>query len=127
MTDSQQRRHFTRIQFDTEYQLTSAENNQQCSGELVDISLHGALIKRPDNVDIATNDKCNLELKLGDDGIKIQMETHVAHVHDDLVGLECDHIDLESMTHLRRVLELNLGDSKLMEREIPEMIEVFHK
>ena len=29
-----------------------------------------------------------------------------------------DHIDLESISHLRRLVELNLGDSSLLEREL---------
>jgi hypothetical protein len=125
MTDPhpQQRRHFARIRFDTEYQLRVPSENTTWTGKLVDLSLHGALIKRPQDFDHAIGDKLELELRLSQDDIKIDMQAHIAHVHDDLIGLECEHIDVESMTHLRRILELNLGDPHLMEREIPEMIE----
>jgi hypothetical protein len=126
MTDSQpQRRHFTRIQFATEYRLTDPDKGNTWSSELVDLSLHGALIHRPADFNQSVGDKLKLQLKLGEDGVKIEMETHIAHIHNDLVGLECEHIDIDSMTHLRRILELNLGDPTLMEREIPEMISVY--
>ena len=46
----------------------------------------------------------------------------MAHIHDDYIGFECKYIDLNSMSHLRRTLELNLGDPRLLEREIIEMI-----
>ena len=126
MTDSQpQRRHFTRIPFDTEYRLINLDTNNDWSGELVDLSLHGALIKRPEDFNHSTGDKLKIQLKLGNDEVRIEMEAHIAHIHEDLIGLECEHIDLESMTHLRRILELNLGDPDLMEREIPEMISIY--
>jgi hypothetical protein len=124
MTDSQQRRHFTRIPFDAKYRLQRPDISSQWTGEVADLSLHGALIKRPENFDGQTGDKFVLELILGEEDVTIHMETHIAHIHDDLIGLECEHIELEGMTHLRRILELNLGDPELMEREIPEMIAV---
>ena len=123
MTDSQQRRHFTRIPFETKYRLQSPDLTKTWDGELIDLSLHGALIRRPDHFEGKQSEQFTLELILGEEELTIQMEVHVAHIHDDLIGFECEHIDLESVTHLRRILELNLGDPKLMEREIPEMIE----
>jgi hypothetical protein len=35
-----------------------------------------------------------------------------------VVGLHCRHIDIESLAHLRRLIELNLGDPALLEREL---------
>lgn len=123
MTDSDQhRRHFTRIHFDTDYRLSTPSGEQQWSGHVVDLSLHGTLIDRPDNFNGARGDEFNLELILSANEVSIRLEVGLAHLHDDLIGFECKHIDVESMTHLRRVLELNLGDPKLMEREIAEMI-----
>jgi len=59
-----------------------------------------------------------LEIPLEDSDGKIVME--VAPVHEDggKMGLTCFSIDMESMTHLRRMLELNLGDPALIEREM---------
>jgi len=84
-----QRRHFTRIPFDAEYKLHTADSSKHWQG-----IIH----------------------------VNIQMEVHVAHSHDTFIGFECEHIDLDSMIHLRRVLELNLGDPMLLERELNEMI-----
>jgi len=123
MTDSQQRRHFTRVPFDTKYRLQIPDNSKQWTGEVADLSLHGVLIKGPENFAGQPGDKFVLELILGDEEVTIHMEVHIVHIHDDLIGLECEHIELEGITHLRRILELNLGDPKLMEREIPEMIQ----
>jgi len=121
---TQQRRHFTRINFDTEYQLTPTDSDQQWSGQVVDLSLHGVLIKQPEGFSGAKGDEFKLELILSAGDVSVQMEATIAHIHDGLVGLECQHIDIDSMTHLRRILEFNLGDPNLVEREISEMIDI---
>ena len=38
--------------------------------------------------------------------------------YGDLVGMVCRHIDVDSISHLRRLVELNLGDEALLEREL---------
>jgi len=123
MTDAQ-RRHFTRIPFDTQCRLISLDNSQSWMAEVVDLSLHGVLMKCPENLSVSRGNELKLELSLNDDELIIAMEAKVAHKHEDIIGFECEHIDLESMSHLRRILELNLGDPKLVEREIGEIIEV---
>jgi len=35
-----------------------------------------------------------------------------------LLGLSCREIDLDSITHLRRLVALNLGDEALLDREL---------
>jgi hypothetical protein len=36
----------------------------------------------------------------------------------ELLGFVCQYIDLDSISHLRRLVELNLGDGSLLEREL---------
>mgnify|MGYP000464659771 CR=1 FL=1 len=117
-----QRRHFTRIPFDAEYKLHSADSSKHWNGVVVDLSLHGVLVQRPEDLNAIRGDKYILDLILSANDVNIQMEALIAHSHDTFIGFECEHIDLDSMTHLRRVLELNLGDPMLLERELNEMI-----
>jgi hypothetical protein len=42
-------------------------------------------------------------------------------LHDGQLSLSCTEIDLDSITHLRRLLELNLGDPDLIERELSDL------
>lgn len=127
MTDTPQRRHFVRISFDAKYLLVSSDNDQQWRGTVIDLSLKGALLNKPDGFTCKRGDKFVLELILSQDSLNIQMDVNVAHVHESMVGVTCEHIDLESITHLRRVLELNLGDPHLIERELSEMIQLNQK
>ena len=48
----------------------------------------------------------------------IRMDVTVAHVEDQHIGFRCEHIDLDSITHLRRLVELNVGDIDILNREL---------
>ena len=116
---SEERRRFHRILFDapTTVSCTSGENYQTT---LIDISLNGALIARPEGWEGATGDGGEvITITLDqENGIVIRMEAVLVHVEDALLGLECKHIDMDSITHLRRLVELNMGDPELLEREL---------
>jgi hypothetical protein len=61
-----------------------------------------------------------LAMSLGD--IVIKMAAEVAHLDGSDAGLRCVAIDLESITHLRRLIEMNLGNPKLAERELRALL-----
>jgi hypothetical protein len=46
------------------------------------------------------------------------MRGKISHVEADHLGIESTGIDIESITHLRRLMELNLGDSSILDREL---------
>jgi hypothetical protein len=50
------------------------------------------------------------------------MWTKVMHVEGRHVGLRCESIDLDSITHLRRLVELNSGDPGLLDRELGSLM-----
>ena len=50
------------------------------------------------------------------------MAGELAHVEGDHAGVLCRSIDLESITHLRRLIEVNLGDPAASERELKALI-----
>ena len=45
----------------------------------------------------------------------------VAHLENCNIGIRCEHIELASLTLLRRLLELNTGDADLMDRELSQL------
>jgi hypothetical protein len=109
-----QQRRFNRIPFDVTARLQSAEHLWE--GQLVDISLHGALIRTDETVH--TNDGQLLLTVQLEGGPSIYMDVEIAHREGNETGLRCKDIDVDSITHLRRLLELNLGDSELLQREL---------
>lgn len=109
------RRRFTRIFFDAETVLSQGE--QEWSVQLIDISLQGILIRQLPGQNIDPDQPAEACIHLGGD-IQIRMELRLANRDDDLLGFHCENIDLDSLTHLRRLVELNLGDTRLLEREL---------
>lgn len=112
----EQRRKFSRIEFDAECSLVVEGRVFEIS--LVDISMKGALVERPEPWEHTPNRKCQLLLKLDEGGVTLTMDMEEARIIEGHLGLVCVSIDVESATHLRRLLELNFGDAALVEREL---------
>lgn len=121
---TQNRRQFSRIHFQTEAHLVFPDGN--LSIEIVDLSLKGALVRPKSKIAIAIGSHCLLEICLDDGETVIRMETVVVHQEDLLYGLACREIDLDSVTHLRRLVALNLGDERLLERELAMLVSPVH-
>ncbi|MCP3671428.1 MAG: PilZ domain-containing protein [Gammaproteobacteria bacterium] len=114
---SENRRKFQRILFDSEAKIE--DDSGHISVHLLDISLNGALIERPDNWSGSINDEIALSVQLDpDDEFTIRMQTRLVYPKDNHMGLHCEHIDIDSMTNLRRLVELNLSNTELLEREL---------
>ena len=117
---SENRRHFTRIPMDNE--VTLACGAQQWNSQLLDISLKGALLATPEEFGECPNCSCRLMFMLNETDVTIMMVGNIVHQEDGQLGFRCDNIDLDSITHLKRMVELNLGDESLLERELGELI-----
>jgi hypothetical protein len=109
-------RKYTRVPFLMDGVLRMGE--QRIPMQVVDISLNGALVQPADEAAAGTGSDGVLELPLAGTDVMIRMGVSVAHSRGAAIGLRCTSIDLESMTHLRRLMELNLGDPHLVEREL---------
>lgn len=119
-----EQRHFTRIPFDARIRIIQTEGEQSWNSTLLDISLNGALISRPDDWPAKIGEPVQLELQLGEDSQTcLHMDTTIAHIEDSRVGLHCKQMDLDTATHLHRLMELNLGDPELLKRELSELIQ----
>lgn len=122
MSAPSERRQFIRINFDANAVLIDPADDRQWQTELIDISLKGALIKRPDKWEAIESQPFILRLILADQ-IELRFEVRVVHMKNDRVGLQIEHLDLESAAHLHRLLELNLGDPMLLQRELAELLD----
>lgn len=114
-----ERRHFVRVQFDTPAQLTS--DHAVLSVQVLDLSLKGALVQSSNpQIKFPSGALCQLTVPLSG-GSHIAMSVEVVHVEAGSLGLCCRNIDLDSVTHLRRLIELQLGDPALLERDLVEL------
>jgi hypothetical protein len=110
------RRQFTRIPFQAQASLVVGGAEQPV--EIIDLSLKGALVRPPGELYVTVGRDGILQVRLDEAGACIRMEITVVHHQGDCYGLACRGIDLDSVTHLRRLVALNLGDEALLEREI---------
>jgi len=111
-----EKRNFTRIQFDAIATLETKDGPWDTT--VIDISLKGVLIHRPENIQLAVGDEAVLKLTLSDNNTQIEVDGKITHVEDKHIGMVCEHMDVESASHLRRIVELNTGNSELLEREL---------
>ena len=114
------RRNFARIRFETNARLYIGTEEQ--SVEILDLSLKGALIKPSQPLQVSPHTPAALQIRLDELGPLIRMEGTITHHHGEMFGMACEEIDLDSITHLRRLVELNLGDEALLERELCHLI-----
>ncbi|MCV2356962.1 PilZ domain-containing protein [Paucibacter sp. B2R-40] len=115
-----ERRHFARVAFDVEAELITTQ--EHLKAQVLDLSLKGALLNLPGAAELALNLPCLLKVRLNDQETVIAMAGELAHVEGEHAGFLCRSIDIESITHLRRLIEMNLGDASLVERELAALI-----
>ncbi|WP_423187267.1 PilZ domain-containing protein [Alishewanella sp. d11] len=114
-----EQRHFKRVRFFSQALLEA--DGHEYPTELLDISLKGALVKKPLTGLPAAPTTLFLKLGLSDSTEQVIMQVSIAHQHGIFLGLHCEKIDIDSISHLRRLLELNLGDPELLSRDLAEL------
>lgn len=117
---NQNRRHFSRVAFDAPAQLVTARERYEV--KVIDLSFKGALVRVPERAALRAGMPCNLQVTLAETDAGIAMSTEVSHVQDGRAGLQCRSIDIDSMTHLRRLIEFQLGDPALLQRELGALV-----
>ncbi|MGI3129841.1 PilZ domain-containing protein [Halopseudomonas pachastrellae] len=114
------RRRFSRVPFDAH---TLLQQDDWCiAAQLIDVSLRGLLVLQPAAWDTQRANAPFIAIIELAEANQIRMEVNLAHAEEGLLGFECLHIDLDSISHLRRLLALNLGDEGLLERELGALL-----
>jgi hypothetical protein len=119
------RRKFSRIPFQSKASLFLPDGEHEV--DVLDLSLKGALIHPNGNMFVTVGTNGTLKIRLDDSGASIRMEATVVHHMANYYGLSCRDIDIDSVTHLRRLVELNLGDEAMAEREFSLLREDLQK
>lgn len=122
-TTLDERRNFSRIPFIAIAHVHAEKGEMHLSCKVLDVSLNGLLIAKPDGWRGQIKDKYLIDLLLENAQLVIKMSAAVAHIDDQSIGFICEHIDLDSISHLKRLVELNLGDEALLHRELASLIQ----
>ena len=97
-------------------------NGKSCEAALVDISLKGALLTFPHELHPETGLPCQLTMHLDESDIKLIISGEIIHTHENVTGIKFTLIDLDSMIHLRRLLELNTAKPEQVRSELSSLI-----
>ena len=114
--NNDERRHFSRVQFQSSCYLIFGD--KKYTGKLVDLSLKGALILNDEGLKVKSGDRCNFNFALEGAGFDLNFDATLVYYQDNQLGVQFGNIDLESMIHLRRLVELNTGDSDKVQDEL---------
>ncbi len=117
-----ERRQYHRVSFNSVATLSGNDQSFDC--QIIDLSIHGVLL-RPHGVIYAKKDvEYKLNIPLETDGaddradVNIQMTLRLIRQKPENLAFECENLDLDSITHLRKIVELNSGDPSVLERDL---------
>jgi len=119
----EQKRNFARIPFDAATDVAQGEHKWPV--ELIDISLNGVLFRQPSDWSIHPGQPVHISVHLAD-RTRIKMEARLVHITPELAGCQCLNIDLDSITLLKRLIELNQGSDALVERELSALLQGYN-
>jgi len=114
MASTFDRRAFTRIFCDA--RAAACQEARCWQIQLQDISLRGLLAETPAGFDPDPRRSFSLSIILGEE--EICMSASLRHHSASQIGFECDFIDPESAQVLRQLVSVNLGDDRLLDREL---------
>lgn len=117
MSDSlgNNRRRFSRFPIEGSVTLYSA--HAMWATHLVDMSLRGVLVEAPAGWAGDIGSRYRLDLRL-EGGVMIGMGVELARVDNGHLAFACQKIDLDSFARLKRLVELNLGNTEILNREL---------
>ena len=109
-------RHFSRVGFEAETWLETS--GKRFDVHLHDLSLKGALVSFDGQFPLAEGEICPLHIKLSGSDIVLSFQSRLLHIDGQNLGFKFEILDIESLTHLRSIMEANIGDTAIIDREL---------
>ena len=114
------KRHFSRIDFVTKALVSF--NDKKCRVTIKNISLNGALFYYTRKLPFHLDDELRLTIVLTSSRIKLNFICKLIHHEKNNYGLKFKKVDIDTIIHLRRLLELNTGNPDKIIHELPFLI-----
>ena len=109
-------RRFRRIPF--EAIVTIKTEQEVFTGELLDVALKGALVETGPLPELSLGSECGLKITIPASPIKLNFRAKLIHKEDNHSGFLFTSEDLDTLTHLRKLIELNTGDVEATRSEL---------
>jgi hypothetical protein len=113
-------RRFRRIPFAAEVTLSAGQTSW--SAELLDVALKGALIGTDSPLPLAPGSQCDLSINLSGSPVTLSFLAELKHCEGTHYGFKFISEDLGTLTHLRKLLELNTGDTEATRSELADWL-----
>ncbi|GAB2709099.1 PilZ domain-containing protein [Aliiglaciecola sp. 3_MG-2023] len=115
-----EKRQFNRVDFSAPAILFQQDRHWHT--HIIDISLNGALIGYPD--EFIGNLEQEFELNVEIEGTRkvITMFGEIVHNANHCLGFHIKCMDIDSISDLRKLVELNLGDMSLLQRDLTSLV-----
>ncbi|WP_459779436.1 PilZ domain-containing protein [Photobacterium sp. R1] len=117
-----ERRQFIRIVYQAP--ATLRQGDFQWNTALKDISLHGILLSRPDGWQPGGDPAFQVDVVLPQTDVHLTMLAELVDQNNHSLRMKIVNIDIDSISHLRRLIELNLGDDALLHRELEHLADL---
>ncbi len=108
----QEKRRFQRVQLDVPTELHQGSTSWQV--QLIDISLNGIAVSRPDNWDADYSHPFSFILSLPE-GDPLELFAHVVHIESVSLGFQLEALQPEQLAPLSQLLASKLDSARLNE------------
>jgi hypothetical protein len=113
-------RRFRRIPFEAEVMLKVQD--QTFTGELLDVAMKGAMVGIEKKFSLKLGGQCSLSITLPGSPIQLDFEAELIHVEGHHYGFKFISENLATLTHLRKIIELNTGDVEATRSELSDWL-----
>lgn len=115
-----ERRRFSRVIYQAPAELK--QGDVVLNANLRDLSLHGLLLSSPDDRDrLDQNLPMDVHFTLPESDVVLSLQAEIVELNENYIRISIQHIDIDSISHLKRLIELNVGDETLLHREIEQL------
>ena len=109
-------RYFRRIPFEANVTLSSGQ--EVWPGELLDVAMKGAMVGTNAPLPISLGTEYSLCISLSGSPISLDFQAELVHREESRYGFKFISENLETLTHLRKLIELNTGDAETTRSEL---------
>lgn len=113
------KRRFSRIRF--EEQCLLEYGGRSLEGRLLNISLKGALVEFRDQGNFIPGDRWRLAFHLGNPDFIMRFGAEVVHAATGFAGFKFVEADLNTLFHLRNLLEARLGNPEKLRGKLERL------
>lgn len=98
-------------------------NSCHWSGTLIDVALKGALVELEGEACIPLESRSHLSITLPGTTVSLDFEGILVHRAQNHYGFKFVSEDLVTLTHLRKLVELNTGDPEATQLELADWLQ----